>query len=76
MTQKIFKVGSSAAVTLSKRALESLGLKVGDKVTVDVDAKKKALSISPADKVNAELIEWTKGFIERYRPALDELSKK
>lgn len=77
MTQKVLKVGSSAAVTIPKRTLENLGLKVGDKVVVEVDKRRRKVLIEPAIKeVDRELLEWTKKFIERYRLALEALAKK
>lgn len=76
MTQKVLKVGSSAAVTISKKALEELGLKVGDTVRVQIDIKRPAVLIEPVKKVDAELLNWTRKFIERYRPALNALAKK
>ena len=47
MTQKVLKVGSSAAVTIPKKSLEELGLKVGDRVAVEIDKKSKAVIIKP-----------------------------
>jgi antitoxin component of MazEF toxin-antitoxin module len=76
MTQKILKVGSSAAVTIPKKSLAELGLKPGDRVSVEIDTKRKIVTIEPAVKIDAELIAWTKRFIERYRPALEALAKK
>lgn len=76
MTQKVLKVGSSAAVTIPKRVLQELALKTGDRVTVTFDKERKQLSVAPAVKINDELLEWTRSFIEQYRPALEELAKK
>ena len=77
MIQKVLKVGSSAAVTIPKQSLEGLGLKIGDRVAVHIDRKRWKLSIMPAAKtVDRELLEWTRKFIERYRPALEALAKK
>jgi len=76
MTQKVLKVGSSMAVTLPKKSLQELGIKAGDEVRVDVDFKKKRVIVEPASHVDPELLEWTKKFIERYRPALEALAKK
>jgi putative addiction module antidote len=76
MTQKVLKVGSSAAVTIPKKSLEELGLKPGDKVIVEIDKKRRAVVIKPATKVDEELLSWTKKFIDRYRPALEALAKK
>lgn len=76
MTQKVLKVGSSAAVTIPKKSLEELGLKPGDAVIVGIDKKRRAVVIEPAVKVDQELLDWTKRFIEKYRPALEALAKK
>ena len=76
MTQKVLKVGSSAAVTIPKKSLEELGLKVGDKVAIEIDKKTKAVIIKPLVKVDKELLDWTNRFIEKYRPALEALAKK
>lgn len=76
MTQKVLKVGSSAAVTIPKKSLEELGLKPGDTVRVEIDKKRRAVIIEPAAKIDQELVDWTKRFIEKYRPALEALAKK
>ncbi len=77
MAQKILKVGSSAAVTIPKASLEELGLKIGDRVAVRVDSKRRIVSIEPVEgKIDRELIDWTKRFIAKYRPALEALAKK
>lgn len=79
MTQKVLKVGSSAAVTIPKKSLEELGLKIGDQISVEIDKVKKIVSIKPAGKLSKEgkkILDWTKKFIERYRPALEALAKK
>ena len=76
MLQKILKVGSSAAVTIPKKALEELGLSVGDLVQVSVSAGTRKISIEPPVMVDKELIEWTNEFIKKYRPALEALAKK
>ena len=76
MTQKVLKVGTSAAVTIPKASLKELGLKIGDQVTVEVDKKKKSVTIQAADQISQELLDWTDGFIKKYKPALKALSKK
>jgi len=76
MTQKVLKVGSSAAVTIPKKSLEELGLKIGDGVRVEIDRKRSAVIIEPVKKVDKELLGWTRRFIKRYRPALEALAKK
>lgn len=76
MTQKVLKVGDSAAVTISKEALKELGIKIGDHINVAVDSKRKTVVIKPIITVDEELLSWTDNFIEKYRPALEELAKK
>ncbi|MEK7193310.1 MAG: AbrB/MazE/SpoVT family DNA-binding domain-containing protein [Patescibacteria group bacterium] len=77
MTQKVLKVGTSAAVTIPKESLKELGLKIGDRVIVKVDRQKRVVSIRPITRVSdKELVGWTEKFIERYRPALEALAKK
>lgn len=76
MTQKLLKVGDSAAVTIPKKSLEELGLKIGDSVSIEVDKQKRVVIISPLLRVDKELMDWTEKFIERYRPALEALAKK
>ena len=79
MSQKVLKVGSSAAVTISKSSLKELGLRVGDTVEVSLDARHRNVIITPLRhprRVDPEIIRWTKSFIDRYRPALEALAKK
>ncbi|MBI2623180.1 MAG: AbrB/MazE/SpoVT family DNA-binding domain-containing protein [Candidatus Liptonbacteria bacterium] len=79
MTQKVLKVGSSAAVTIPKKSLKELGLKIGDEVRVAVDAKARVVSIVPARALSSEdqrIARLTLRFIERYRKDLEELAKK
>lgn len=79
MTQKLLKVGSSAAVTIPKKSLEELGLKLGDQVSVDIDKKNKTVSIRPAEKLSKEdkkVAKLTLSFINRYKKDLEALAKK
>ena len=76
MTQKVLKVGSSAAVTIPKKSLKELGLKVGDSVRVEVDVKSKRVVIESTRKINSEVLDWSDQFIKRYRSALIALAGK
>jgi len=77
MTQKVLKVGTSAAVTIPKESLKELGLKVGDSVDVRVDKKGKAFIVEVKQFArDSEIENWTRKFISRYRPALEALAKK
>jgi antitoxin component of MazEF toxin-antitoxin module len=69
MTQKIIKIGSSAGVTIPKKQLEDLGIKIGDVIDIAI----KPVAKTKADR---EVIEWTDTFIKKYRSALEALAKK
>ena len=76
MAQKVLKVGSSAVVTLPKKSLKELGIKIGDEVRVEVDIRRRRVVVEPAQKIDLELLKWTDRFIDKYRPALEALAKK
>lgn len=79
MTQKVLKVGSSAAVTIPKKSLEELGLRPGDEVTVEIDRKNKAVYIRPSIKLSPRqkrIAELTLNFINRYRKDLEALANE
>jgi len=79
MTQKVLKVGSSAAVTIPKKSLEELGLKIGDKVSVEIDKKSGSVSIIPKRIMSEEdekIAKLTLDFVNRYRHDLESLAKK
>lgn len=77
MIQKILKVGSSAAVTLTKQSLEGLGLRIGDEVEVNV--ADHAVVVRAAKKQSSrdkKITDLTLNFIERYREDLEALADK
>lgn len=78
MSQKVLQIGTSAGITLSKDILKTLGLRIGDHVTVDVDAKHGGLVVLPlrAKKDDAEFSAWTEKFLSQYGPALKALARK
>lgn len=79
MIQKLFKVGSSAAVTISKKSLQELGLRIGDSVQVKIDQTEKVVSIQPTRKFlrsDKRIANLTLDFINRYRKDLEALAKK
>lgn len=79
MTQKLLKVGSSAAVTIPKKSLKDLGLKIGDEIAVEVNKEQRTVLISPAKMLSgkdARIAELTFNFIKRYRKDLEALARK
>ncbi|KKW22702.1 MAG: hypothetical protein UY65_C0017G0004 [Parcubacteria group bacterium GW2011_GWA2_51_12] len=79
MTQKVLKVGDSAAVTIPKKSLEELGLKIGDRVSVEIDEQHKVVSIKPAGRLSAadqKIAKLTANFMARYGKDLAALAKE
>jgi len=80
MLQKVIKVGNSAAVTIPKSFMDQTNIKIGDRVKVDTDPDKNSLLIKTRGRktapISQEFAQWTKDFIEEYRPMLEELAKK
>ena len=79
MIQKLLKVGSSAAVTIPKKSLEDLGLKIGDEVRVNVDSNNGVVSIRSKEIIrsgNDKITRLTLSFINRYRKDLERLANK
>ena len=79
MTQKVLKVGSSAAVTIPKKSLEELGIKIGDKIRVEVDRRKQSVIISALQRMSKEdikIAKLTHRFIETYRKDLEALANR
>ena len=78
MTQKVLKVGDSAAVTIPKKSLKDLGIKIGDEVSVEVDQQRKVVSIRSSKLVSSEdkkITKLTLNFINRYRKDLEILAR-
>lgn len=79
MTQKVLKVGTSAAVTIPKAIMKRLGLKVGDKVHVELDKKTSTVNIQPQNRLSKreqQIVGLTRKVITRYRKDLESLAKK
>ena len=81
MQRKIFRTGNSVVVSLPNEALEFLGLREGQSVSVDLDQENRRIVISPVETtlaaagVDEDFARQVNGFIETYRPALEALSK-
>jgi len=78
MTQKVLKVGSSAAVTIPKKSLVDLGLKIGDHVRLKIT--KKSVTITPVkaqlSREDEKVLKLTLNFIGRYRKDLEALARQ
>ncbi|HRY59937.1 MAG TPA: AbrB/MazE/SpoVT family DNA-binding domain-containing protein [Patescibacteria group bacterium] len=77
MSNKIIKVGSSAAVTIPKKVLKSMSIDIGDNVFVSVDAKNRRFIIEPVVnfKLEEERALRIDEFIRRYKKDLEKVSE-
>lgn len=80
MQRQLFKTGNSTVLSLPKEMLDSLGLKNGENVSIELDKQNNRLVISPIEKsiaagVDEDFAKQVNDFIEKYRPALEELAK-
>ena len=81
MKRNVFKTGNSLVVSIPKDLLESLGMQDGTNVSVELDRKNRQILIRPAElplagDLSQEFARQVNEFIDRYRPALEALSKK
>lgn len=83
MLQKIIKVGNSAAITIPKEYLESIGAKVGSRVTISLDSSMRQLTVDLPEKKNVstknaklshEFQGWLNTFLKEDKGLLDELA--
>jgi putative addiction module antidote len=80
MPRKIFRTGNSAVVSLPADILETIGLELGDAVTVVADPEQRRIIITPVEPslpgVRPGFLDRVDRFIEQYRPALETLAKE
>lgn len=82
MKQKIIRVGNSAAVTIPKEFLETLGLKVGSPIRISMSEDETRLIVNaPAKRtqtkisINKEVYAVADDLLRRYLPAFKKLAK-
>ncbi len=80
MTQKIIKVGNSAAVLLPAVFLKEANMKIGDEIAVEYNGKIKMFFGKPkelADKttLTPEFKEWLDRTMEEYNAILKKLTR-
>jgi putative addiction module antidote len=80
MARKIFRTGNSSVVSLPGDVLESVGLDLGDEVTVTADPEHRWIVVAPAGEslpgVRPDFLDRVDRFIQRYEPALETLAKE
>lgn len=81
MIKRLFKTGNSVVLSLPREMLDSLGVKNGESVNLELDPKRRRLIVSPLKKdqtmrgLDEDFVHQVNDFIEKYKPALDELAK-
>jgi antitoxin MazE len=81
MKRRLFKTGNSIVISLPQEALESLNLDAGADVALEIDRQNQQIIIKPAEVplaaagIDEEFVSQVNTFINRYRPALEELAK-
>lgn len=81
MLRRLFKIGNSIVISLPREALESLNLIEGADVALEVDRQNQQIIIKSAEVplavagIDEDFARQVNTFIDRYRPALEELAK-
>lgn len=80
MTQKVVRVGNSAAVTIPKEFLDYTKLKVGDEVEVESDKDLRIIRIrlkgsKSQTEITPEFKSWLDDFVNANESALRELAQ-
>jgi antitoxin MazE len=81
MLRRLFKTGNSIVLSLPREMLDSLGVAVGESVSVELDRELRQVIIKPVEKplkvtgVDEHFARQVNDFIELYRPALEELAR-
>ena len=82
MQRKICAIGNSRGVSLPADVFEKLHLGVGSEVNIELDDAQAKIIIEPVrirrnpKGLDQKFVTQVNDFIEKYRPALDELAKK
>jgi putative addiction module antidote len=78
MARKVFRTGNSTVVSLPVDVLETVGLKLGDEVTVVADPEHNRIIITAhaLPGVRPGFLERVDRFIDNYRPALETLAQE
>lgn len=79
MVRRIFKSGNSTVLALPKEMLDTLRLKEGEDVSVELDAERQQIVITrvvaEAEGVDVEFARQVAEFVSAYRPALEALAR-
>ena len=75
MTQKIVRVGNSAAITIPSKFLKNTNLKIGDEVYVEEDSDLKVMIVKPKQardvmSLTPEFRNWFETFMKENKETL------
>ena len=78
MARKVFRTGNSTVVSLPVDVLETVGLELGDEVTVVADPEHHRIIITPRTLpgVRPGFLERIDRFVGNYYPALETLAQE
>jgi len=80
MVRKVFRTGHSLVVSLPRESVETLGLREGSELNVEVDATEQRIVLTltrpNVTGVDANFARQLDEFIEEYRPALEALARQ
>ena len=82
MHRKLCAIGNSQGVSIPREMIEKLNLSLGSEVDIALDEAGGKIILEPVKKkkypkgIDREFVSQVNEFIEKYRPALKELSKK
>lgn len=71
MVQQVIQIGNSIGVIIPKHVVEEKGIRVGDKLQVDIKPIKKTVG-----GVDAKFMKMADEFIEEHKDVLQALSKR
>lgn len=76
--RSIFRSGNSLVIALPSHLLARLRLQEGTTVDVELAEDSRSISITPVEQpvISQDYAKKVDDFIERYRPALESLSKR
>ncbi len=79
MQRKVFRSGNSVVVSLPREISDALRIGEGSDVSLELDVEQRRVIIIPSERseveIDEEYVRQVNEFIERYRPALEELAR-
>lgn len=79
MKKKVIRIGTSAGITISREALDILGVGIGD--AVEMSTSEGLLTVKPVatqtkTAIDPQILQWGNEFIAKNRELLERLKDK